>query len=112
MDAFVHRVVGVEPLAVLLIAVEDKRLADKALALQLKHILHGRRIAEGEAHLGLQPLGLGEALGAPDIAIVVADRLLHQTVFACLQHIEDHLLVIGSVTTSITSMSVRASIFS
>ena len=95
VDALVHGVVRVEPLAVLLVAVEDKGLADEAFAHQFEHVLHGGCIAEGQPDLGLQPFGFGQMVRAPDVPIVVTDGLLHQTVLARFQHGEDHLLVIG-----------------
>ena len=60
VDPLVHRVVGIEPLRVLLVAVEHERLADEALADQVEHVHHRGRVAKGEADLGLQALRLRE----------------------------------------------------
>ncbi len=96
MEPFVHGVVRVEPLAVLLVPVEDERLADEALADQLEHVLDRRGIAERQPHFGLEAFGVRQALGSPDVPIVVADWFFHQAVLASLQHVEDHLLVVGA----------------
>ncbi len=62
---------------------------------ELEHVHDGRGVAEGEAHLRLEPLGLGQFVGSPNVLVVVADRLLHQAVLARFQGGEDQLLVIS-----------------
>jgi hypothetical protein len=83
----------VDPLAVLLVAVKDVRVADQALVDQVLGVHDGRGVAEGEAELGLEPLGrrqLGRAGGLPGVAV---HRLLAQHVLAGLQGVPGDLEV-------------------
>ena len=96
VDPFVHRIIGVEPLGVLLVAIKDKRVADETFADQLEHVLHGRRVAKGQAHLGLQAFGIGQPLCTPHVAVIVTHGLFHEAMLARLQRGKDHVLVIAT----------------
>ena len=51
-----QRRLRIEPLRVLLVAVEDERRADESVVDQLLHVLHRRAVAKGEAELRLHAL--------------------------------------------------------
>ena len=74
----------VEPLRVLLAAVEDERLADEAVGDECAHVAQGGSVTKREAELGLQPLLAGTRGEASRLLEVVGDRLLAEDVFACL----------------------------
>ena len=93
MDPLVHGVVGIEPLRVLLVTVEDEGLPDEAGADELEHVPDGRRVAEGQTNLGLEVLRARELVRAPDVLVVVADGLLDEHVLAGLERREGQLLV-------------------
>ena len=96
MDPLVHRVVGIEPLGVLFVAVEDERLSNEAFADQVEHVHDGRRIAEGQSNLGLELLGPRQFVGLPHIPEIVADRFFDQAVATRLQRFENQILVVAS----------------
>ena len=80
-----QRRLRVEPLRVLLVAVEDEGRADEALVDQRLGVLHAGAVAEGEAELRLEPLAARQIGRAQRLAEVVGDRLLAQDVLARLQ---------------------------
>jgi hypothetical protein len=75
-----QRGLRVEPLAVLLVAVEDVGLADVAGVDQVLGELDGRGEAEGEAQLGLDALLGGELGRAAGLEVVAVHGLLAQHV--------------------------------
>jgi hypothetical protein len=95
MNALVHRVVRIDPLRILFVAVEHIRLADEALANQVEHVHHGRGVPERETDLGLESPGVRQLLGLPYVAVVMANGLLHQAVFAGMEGLEDQVLMIS-----------------
>ena len=93
MDPFVHRVVRIEPLRILLVAVEHEGLPDEAFADELVHVADRGRVPEGQADLRLEILRPRQLVRAPHVPVVVAHRLLDQDVFAGLERGEGQLLV-------------------
>ena len=92
--ALVHRRIGIDPLIVLLEAVEDVRLADEAFGDEGLHVHDRRGVAEGQADLRLEVFGRRDLVCAPDVPIVVADGLFAQHVLARLERRERQLLVV------------------
>src|SRR5262249_42486097 len=80
-----ERRLGLQPLRVLLVAVEDERRAGEALPHQLAQVADRRRVAEREAELRLEPLRLGERGGAARVAEVIGDWLLAKDVLPGLE---------------------------
>src|SRR3954468_5309334 len=80
-----QRRLRIEPLRVLLIAVEDERRADESVVDQPLHVLHRRTVSKGEAELRLYALLLGEGGGAARFAKIVRHGLLAQDVLSRLQ---------------------------
>src|SRR5439155_982561 len=81
-------------LIVLLEAVEDVRLADEAIRDQRLHVHDRRRIAERQADFRLEILRFRHHVRAPDVAVVVAHRLLAEDVLPGVERRERQLLVI------------------
>ena len=77
-----ERCLRIQPLGVLLEAVEDERLADEPLGDQRAHVAHRRGIPEREPELGLQPLVPRERGRPPRVAKVVGHRFLAEHVLA------------------------------
>ena len=90
----VHRRLRVDPLIVLLEAVEDVRLADETVRYQCLHVHHGGRVPEGEADLRLEILRFRELVRAPDVAVVVTHRLLAEDVLSGFERGEGQLLMV------------------
>src|SRR5258708_6166373 len=74
-----------EPLRVLLVAVEDERRADEPAGHELAHVAHRWAEAEREADPRLQPFAPREIARALRIPKVVRDRLLAEDVLAGLE---------------------------
>ena len=70
-----ERRLGVEPLGVLLEAVEDERLPDEPVGDELAHVAHRRGVAEREAQLRLQPLLPRQRRGPSRVVEVVGDAV-------------------------------------
>jgi hypothetical protein len=88
VDGVIHlsqRCRRVEPLRILLVAVEDERRTDEAAGDEVAHVAHGRAVAEGQPHLGLESLLPREIPSAKRVAVVVGDRLLAEHVLAGLE---------------------------
>ena len=83
----------VDPLAVLLVAVEDVRLADEPGVDQVLRVLDGWCVPEREPELGPQPAGGGELGRGAGLPVVVVHRLLAQDVLAGGQRVPGDLEV-------------------
>ena len=94
---FGDRLRGGDELRILLVAVENERLAHLALFDELVHVLHRGRITEGEADFGLQPFGGGQFMRLPGIAVIVADRFFAEAMGAGFQDGEGQVFVVIGV---------------
>lgn len=77
-----QRRLRVQPLRILLIAVENERSSDKALVNQRFGILHTGAVAKGEAQFCFEALAARERRGAQRAVEVVGHRLLAQDLLA------------------------------
>src|SRR5437762_3568103 len=96
----------VDPLGVLLPAVEDVRLTDEAVPDEVVHVLHRGRVAEGQPDLGLELLRRRERVRSPDVLVVVADRLLHQAVLSGLERRERQRFVVVAARDDVDDIDV------
>src|SRR4029453_12208589 len=103
-----ERHLRVEPLRVLLVAVEDERIADESLTNELAHVAHRRRVAKREAELGLDSIGLRERRGTPRVVEVVGHWFFAQHVLAGLERGPGPLEVSGAWGADVDQIDVRA----
>src|SRR5678809_125656 len=75
-----ERCLRIQPLRVLLVAVEDEWCTDVAVVDQLLHVLHRRAVAKRESELGLYALPARQLGRAKGVLIVVGHRLLAEHV--------------------------------
>jgi hypothetical protein len=98
----------VDPLRVLLVAVEDVRRPHEALVDQRLHVAHRGRVAERESQLGLEIARTGQFVRLERLAVVERDRFLAQDVLAAFQRGPRQVEMRGTRRTDIHEVDVVA----